>query len=135
MHLKALRAFVESVLRFGLPVNFMSALVLPRKKGGSAGSFTRSHLYTRSRLSPVAAKLARAHARSQRSAKIDRSLSFGAYDDTGVEKKLRDKLAKLYGRLHGAAMLGAGSGEGGKGAKAEFFPYVSFDIATEATVG
>lgn len=32
VHIKALRTFVESVLRFGLPVNFVSFAVLPTKK-------------------------------------------------------------------------------------------------------
>jgi V-type H+-transporting ATPase subunit C len=32
LHIKALRLFVESVLRFGLPVNFTSALLCPKPK-------------------------------------------------------------------------------------------------------
>lgn len=32
IHVKALRVFVESVLRYGLPVNFQAILVLPNKK-------------------------------------------------------------------------------------------------------
>ncbi|XP_023344359.1 V-type proton ATPase subunit C [Eurytemora carolleeae] len=32
IHVKALRVFVESVLRFGLPVNFQGMLLLPQKK-------------------------------------------------------------------------------------------------------
>ncbi|XP_077295525.1 V-type proton ATPase subunit Vha44 [Arctopsyche grandis] len=32
IHVKALRVFVESVLRFGLPVNFQAMLLLPNKK-------------------------------------------------------------------------------------------------------
>lgn len=32
IHIKALRVFVESVLRYGLPVNFVSALLLPKPK-------------------------------------------------------------------------------------------------------
>jgi len=32
MHMKAIRIFVESVLRFGLPANFQALLVLPHKK-------------------------------------------------------------------------------------------------------
>ena len=31
MHLKIIRAFVESVLRYGLPVDFVTALLLPLK--------------------------------------------------------------------------------------------------------
>ena len=31
MHLKVIRAFVESVLRYGLPVDFVTALLLPLK--------------------------------------------------------------------------------------------------------
>lgn len=33
IHVKAIRLFVESVLRYGLPVNFAAALVKPNKKG------------------------------------------------------------------------------------------------------
>jgi len=32
-HLKAIRIFVESILRYGLPANFQAVLVLPNKKG------------------------------------------------------------------------------------------------------
>jgi len=32
LHLKAIRTFVESVLRFGLPINFQAVLLLPHKK-------------------------------------------------------------------------------------------------------
>merc|ERR1712200_219687 len=32
IHVKALRVFVESVLRFGLPVNFQGMILLPQKK-------------------------------------------------------------------------------------------------------
>jgi len=32
MHVKALRVFVESVLRYGLPVNFHAVLMQPHKK-------------------------------------------------------------------------------------------------------
>ncbi|THD21140.1 V-type proton ATPase subunit C [Fasciola hepatica] len=32
IHTKALRVFVESVLRFGLPVDFQSILIQPNKK-------------------------------------------------------------------------------------------------------
>ena len=32
IHVKSLRLFVESVLRYGLPVNFVSALLQPRPK-------------------------------------------------------------------------------------------------------
>lgn len=34
IHMKALRCFVESVLRYGLPINFYSALILPNSKRG-----------------------------------------------------------------------------------------------------
>ena len=34
VHVKALRVFVESVLRYGLPVNFCAAVLEPSKKGG-----------------------------------------------------------------------------------------------------
>ena len=32
IHVKALRGFVESVLRYGLPVNFQGMVLLPQKK-------------------------------------------------------------------------------------------------------
>merc|ERR1719367_1229266 len=32
IHVKALRVFVESVLRYGLPVNFQAMILLPQKK-------------------------------------------------------------------------------------------------------
>ena len=32
IHVKALRVFVESVLRFGLPVNFQGMVLLPQRK-------------------------------------------------------------------------------------------------------
>lgn len=32
VHIKALRVFVESVLRYGLPVNFQAVLLQPQKK-------------------------------------------------------------------------------------------------------
>jgi V-type H+-transporting ATPase subunit C len=32
MHVKALRLFVESILRYGLPVNFLAVLIQPGKK-------------------------------------------------------------------------------------------------------
>lgn len=32
VHVKALRVFVESVLRYGLPVNFQAILIHPNKK-------------------------------------------------------------------------------------------------------
>jgi len=32
IHIKALRVFVESVLRYGLPANFQAAVIEPRKK-------------------------------------------------------------------------------------------------------
>jgi len=32
IHLKAIRVFVESVLRYGLPTNFQAMLLLPQKK-------------------------------------------------------------------------------------------------------
>ena len=34
IHMKALRVFVESVLRYGLPVNFQAAVCLPKAKIG-----------------------------------------------------------------------------------------------------
>ncbi len=32
VHIKALRLFVESVLRYGLPVSFQAAIIKPQKK-------------------------------------------------------------------------------------------------------
>ena len=32
IHVKALRVFVESVLRYGLPVNFLAVVIQPNKK-------------------------------------------------------------------------------------------------------
>ena len=34
IHIKALRAFVESVLRYGLPVTFQAMLLRPQRKAG-----------------------------------------------------------------------------------------------------
>ncbi len=34
IHVKALRAFVESVLRYGLPVTFQAMLLRPQRKAG-----------------------------------------------------------------------------------------------------
>lgn len=35
IHIKALRVFVESVLRYGLPVNFQAVLLQPHKKSST----------------------------------------------------------------------------------------------------
>jgi V-type H+-transporting ATPase subunit C len=46
IHIKALRIFVESVLRFGLPVNFQAAIVKPPKKGGKRLRDSLDNLYS-----------------------------------------------------------------------------------------
>ena len=46
IHIKALRIFVESVLRFGLPVNFQAAIVKPPKKGSKRLRETLDNLYS-----------------------------------------------------------------------------------------
>ena len=46
IHIKALRIFVESVLRFGLPVNFQAAIIKPPKKGGKRLRDTLDNLYS-----------------------------------------------------------------------------------------
>lgn len=45
MHIKALRVFVESVLRYGLPVNFQAAVIEPQKKGRSRLRDVLNNLY------------------------------------------------------------------------------------------
>ena len=42
---QALRVFVESVLRFGLPVDFMSAIVMPHKKASKRLRVVLQQLY------------------------------------------------------------------------------------------
>lgn len=88
VHTKAVRLFVESVLRYGLPDDFLAVLLKPRR-------------------------------RSQ-------------------DKKVRDKLFRLYSSLDSGGMLSSsaeesvgmgGGGKGGIGAGDEFFPYVNFNIA------
>lgn len=46
IHVKALRVFVESVLRYGLPVNFQGMVLLPQKKTQKKLRDTLNHLYT-----------------------------------------------------------------------------------------
>lgn len=46
IHVKALRLFVESVLRYGLPVNFLSVLIYPNKKQTRKLRETLNHLYS-----------------------------------------------------------------------------------------
>jgi V-type H+-transporting ATPase subunit C len=46
IHIKALRIFVESVLRFGLPVNFQAALIKPAKKGNKRLRDTLDNMYS-----------------------------------------------------------------------------------------
>lgn len=45
IHVKALRVFVESVLRYGLPVNFQAMLLLPQKKTTKKLRETLNQLY------------------------------------------------------------------------------------------
>jgi V-type H+-transporting ATPase subunit C len=45
IHIKALRVFVESVLRFGLPVNFQGMMILPQKKTSRKLRDTLNQLY------------------------------------------------------------------------------------------
>ncbi|XP_078481292.1 V-type proton ATPase subunit C 2-like [Ciona intestinalis] len=45
MHVKALRVFVESVLRYGLPVNFQATVVQPQKKQSKRLQETLNKLY------------------------------------------------------------------------------------------
>ena len=45
MHLKALRVFVESVLRYGLPVNFQAAIIRPQKRSNRKLRETLNQLY------------------------------------------------------------------------------------------
>merc|ERR550519_2396834 len=45
IHVKALRVFVESVLRYGLPVNFQAMLLLPNKKSSKKLRETLNSLY------------------------------------------------------------------------------------------
>lgn len=46
IHVKALRVFVESVLRFGLPVNFQGMILLPQKKTSKKLRETLNQLYS-----------------------------------------------------------------------------------------
>jgi len=45
IHLKAIRVFVESVLRYGLPTNFQAMLLFPNKSKTKALRKTLSDLY------------------------------------------------------------------------------------------
>jgi len=45
IHVKALRVFVESVLRFGLPVNFQGMVLFPQKKTQKKLRETLNQLY------------------------------------------------------------------------------------------
>jgi V-type H+-transporting ATPase subunit C len=45
IHVKALRVFVESVLRYGLPVNFLAVLIQPNKKSVKRLRDTLNQLY------------------------------------------------------------------------------------------
>lgn len=45
IHVKALRVFVESVLRYGLPVNFQAMLIHPNKKSAKRLRDMLNHLY------------------------------------------------------------------------------------------
>lgn len=46
VHLKCLRLFVESVLRYGLPVNFQAAIIKPQKKGTKRLRETLDNMYS-----------------------------------------------------------------------------------------
>ena len=46
IHLKAMRVFVESVLRYGLPVNFQGMILLPQKKTSRKLRDTLKQLYS-----------------------------------------------------------------------------------------
>jgi len=46
IHVQALRVFVESVLRYGLPVNFQAMLLLPTKKTSRRLKEVLSQLYS-----------------------------------------------------------------------------------------
>lgn len=46
IHVKALRVFVESVLRYGLPVNFLAVLIQPNKKSVKRLRDTLNQLYS-----------------------------------------------------------------------------------------
>jgi V-type H+-transporting ATPase subunit C len=46
IHVKALRVFVESVLRYGLPVNFLAVLIQPNKKSSKRLRETLNQLYS-----------------------------------------------------------------------------------------
>merc|ERR1712127_190076 len=46
IHVKALRLFVESVLRYGLPVNFQACIMKPQKKSAKRLRETLENLYS-----------------------------------------------------------------------------------------
>ena len=46
IHIKALRLFVESVLRYGLPVNFQAAIIKPQKKSAKRLRETLENMYS-----------------------------------------------------------------------------------------
>lgn len=46
IHVKALRVFVESVLRYGLPVNFQAVIMKPQKKSQKRLRETLENLYS-----------------------------------------------------------------------------------------
>uniref|UniRef100_A0A3B3QNU7 V-type proton ATPase subunit C n=1 Tax=Paramormyrops kingsleyae TaxID=1676925 RepID=A0A3B3QNU7_9TELE len=54
IHLKALRLFVESVLRFGLPVNFKALLLQPEKKNSKKLRELLSSLFSHLDMTPAA---------------------------------------------------------------------------------
>jgi len=83
IHIKAIRVFVESVLRYGLPVNFAAALVLPKKKNS--------------------------------------------------DKRVREKLARLFADLDNSGMMQMSVDEGLAGE--EIYPYVSYKIMPMAGEG
>ncbi len=46
IHVKALRVFVESVLRYGLPVNFQACVIKPQKKNAKKIRDQLEHLFS-----------------------------------------------------------------------------------------
>lgn len=77
IHVKALRVFVESVLRYGLPVNFQAILLQPNKKSSKRLRDVLNQLYAH--LDSSATSGGNAHAANQDSVDIP-GLGFGQSD-------------------------------------------------------
>ena len=56
IHIKALRVFVESVLRYGLPVNFQAAIMQPQKRGNRKLRDALNQLYEQLDTSTIISK-------------------------------------------------------------------------------